>query len=83
MIESEAQKASKIDDEGLSKKELAKLVSSLEDVLAKNQEKREQYPNEPMKYIESEESLADHLHEVQGLTAYPDRIEDAIDAGLI
>ena len=41
MIESEAQKASKIDDEGLSKKELVKLVSSLEDVLAKNQEKRE------------------------------------------
>lgn len=33
--------------------------------------------------MESEESLAAHLHEIQGLAAYPDRIIDCIDEGLL
>ena len=33
--------------------------------------------------MESEEALAEHLHEVQGITAYPDRIEACIKEGLV
>eukprot|EP00353_Schmidingerella_taraikaensis_P009733 CAMPEP_0185594086 /NCGR_PEP_ID=MMETSP0434-20130131/73628_1 /TAXON_ID=626734 ORGANISM="Favella taraikaensis, Strain Fe Narragansett Bay" /NCGR_SAMPLE_ID=MMETSP0434 /ASSEMBLY_ACC=CAM_ASM_000379 /LENGTH=75 /DNA_ID=CAMNT_0028221155 /DNA_START=201 /DNA_END=428 /DNA_ORIENTATION=+ len=33
--------------------------------------------------MESEEALADHLHEVQGITAYPERLDDCIAEGLI
>lgn len=33
--------------------------------------------------MDSEEALAAHLHEIQGLAAYPDRISDCIDEGLL
>ena len=33
--------------------------------------------------MESEEALASHLHEVQGLTAYPERLDEAVAEGLV
>ena len=74
---------SKLDDAAIVQKDLKKLVSTLDSLFAANQDKRDQYRNEPLKYMESEEQLAEHLHELQGLTAYPDRIEYCILEGLI
>ena len=51
--------------------------------MSENMEKRDQHRTEPMKYMDSEEALAAHLHEIQGITAYPDKIEDAIGAGVV
>ena len=33
--------------------------------------------------MESEEALAAHLHELQGLAAYPERIDDCVNEGLV
>ena len=33
--------------------------------------------------MESEEALAAHLHEIQGLAAYPDQIGVFVDEGLL
>jgi hypothetical protein len=59
------------------------MIKVLDELYATNQEKRDLHSAEPMKYIESEEALAAHLHEIQGLTAYPERIDDCVNEGLI
>ena len=33
--------------------------------------------------MESEEALSAHIHEMQGLAAYPDRVSIAVDEGLV
>ena len=33
--------------------------------------------------MESEEALAEHLYELQGIAAYPDRIDACVSGGLI
>ena len=77
-IESRADNATE-----LSKKELKKMVAVLEELHSTNQEKRDQHKDEPLKYMDSEEALAAHLHEIQGLAAYPDRLSDCVDEGLL
>ena len=36
-----------------------------------------------MKFMDSEEALAAHLHELQGLAAYPERVSVSVDEGLL
>lgn len=40
------------------------MITNLEELLQTNQEKRDTHGLEPLKYMESEEALAAHLHEV-------------------
>ena len=46
---------SRVDDESLDRKELKKMVVTLDQLFATNQEKRDQHRVEPLKYMESEE----------------------------
>ena len=73
----------RVDDEQVNRKDLKKLITVLEENYATNQEKRDQHKDEPLKYMESEERLAEQLHEIQGLAAYPERISIAVDEGLV
>jgi len=44
-----------VDDASLTKKELKKMITSLDQLYQANQEKRDQHPNEALKYMDSEE----------------------------
>ena len=59
------------------------MITSLDQLYQANQEKRDQHPNEALKYMDSEEQLAAHLHEIQGVTAYPDHLESCVAEGLV
>ena len=40
------------------------MVTTLDSLFAVNQEKRDQHGAEPLRYMDSEEELAAHLHEL-------------------
>ena len=73
----------KIDDVELTKKDLQKMVSRLDELFTQNQEQRQLYAKDPIKFLESESALHTHLHEMQALAAYPDKLDDFIDVGAI
>ena len=48
----------------MSTKDIKKMIAQLDELYATNQEKRAQHAGDPMKYLDSEEALANHLHEI-------------------
>merc|ERR1719253_2285546 len=73
----------KVDDIALTKKDLQKMVAKLDELFTQNQEQRELHAKDPIKFLDSESALHAHLHEMQALAAYPDKLNDFIDVGAI
>ena len=59
------------------------MVAKLDELFTQNQEQRELHAKDPIKFLDSESALHAHLHEMQALAAYPDKLNDFIDVGAI